>query len=147
MAVKRIGNLERVLISECVKDTPDFGKISKLFEMGADINAVNEFGECTAAIIFEGYCSLYGGAVRSGYFVPSLLECFFEHGFDVRRHGLKTISELQNCCYDKHVRRAIGMILERRKKIMRNDFAVIVLAIKGFMTRNRKTTAPKTDAA
>ena len=60
MAVKRIGNLERVLISECVKDCPDFGIITKLFELGADINAVNEFGECTAAIVFEGYCSLYG---------------------------------------------------------------------------------------
>ena len=147
MAVKRIENLERVLISECVKDTPDFGKITKLFEMGADINAVNEFGECTAAIVFEGYCSLYGGALRSGYFVPSLVECFFEHGFDVRRHGLRTVSELQNCCYDKYVRRAIAMILEKRKKIMKNDFAVIVLAIKSFVTKGKKASAPKTDVA
>ena len=138
MAVKRIGNIERVLISECVKDTPDFGKISKLFDMGADINAVNEFGECTAAIVFEGYCSLYGGELRSGYYVPSLLECFFEHGFDVRRHGLKTISELQNCCYDKYVRRAIAMILERRRQVAKNNAYAIFARIRNACKGNTK---------
>ena len=112
MTVKRIGNLERVLISECVKDTPDFGCISKLFDMGADINAVNEFGECVAAIVFEGYCSLYGGDLRSGYYVPALISMFVKQGFDVKRHGLKTVSELQNCCYDKYVRKGIAMILD-----------------------------------
>lgn len=137
MAVKRIGNIERVLISECVKDVPDFGRISKLFEMGADINAVNEFGECTAAIVFEGYCSLYGGKLRSGYFVPSLLECFFDHGFDVRRHGLKTVSELQNCCYDKYVRRAIKMILEKRRKTVKCDCRLLLLCLKNLIKTNK----------
>ncbi|MBQ8605936.1 MAG: hypothetical protein IJ408_04300 [Clostridia bacterium] len=138
MAVKRIGNIERVLISECVKDTPDFGIISKLFDMGADVNAVNEFGECTAAIVFEGYCSLYGGELRSGYYVPSLLECFFEHGFDVRRHGLKTVSELQNCCYDKYVRKAIAMILEKRRQTVKCDCRLLLLFLKNLCRKNTK---------
>ena len=130
MAVKKIGNLERVLISECVKNTPDFGRISKLFDMGADINAVNEFGECTASIVFEGYCSLYGNNLRSGYYAPILVNCFAEHGFDFRRHGLKVISELQNGCYDKYIRQAIAMILIKRRDAVKRENAAIKKALK-----------------
>lgn len=143
MAVKRIGNLERVLISECVKDCPDFGKISKLFELGADINAVNEFGECTAAIVFEGYCSLYGDNIRSGYFVPSLLDMFIKHGFDVRRHGLKAVSELQNCCYDKYVRSAIKTILAMRAQIVKCDIGLFILCIKKLARKQRLQNAKR----
>ena len=125
MTSKRIGNLERVLISECVSKTPDFGTIARLFEMGADINAVNEYGECVAAIVFEGYCSLYGDRLRSGYYAPLLVRCFMENGFDVRRHGLKTVSELENCCYDKHVRAAIKMILDCRRECLKRDIRVL----------------------
>ena len=130
MAVKNIGNLERVLISECVKDRPDFGKITKLFEMGADINAVNEFGECTASIVFEGYCSLYGGSLRSGYYVPILLDCFEKHGFDYRANGLKVVSELQNGCYDKYVRQAIVVILTKRRDAIKRENKAIKKALK-----------------
>lgn len=127
MTAKKIGNLERVLISECVKPVPDFGKITRLFEMGADINAVNELGECTAAIVFEGYCSLYGAKLRSGFFAPQLTACFIDNGFDVRRHGLKTVSELQNGCYDKYMRTAIKIILDRRRKLLKQDLNTIKL--------------------
>ncbi len=140
MTVKRIGNLERVLISECVKDTPDFGCISKLFDMGADINAVNEFGECVAAIVFEGYCSLYGGNLRSGYYVPALISMFVKQGFDVKRHGLKTVSELQNCCYDKYVRKGIAMILDIRRRQLKQNREK---ALKTLSTICRKLTQPR----
>ena len=75
MAVKRIGNIERVLISECVKDIPSFSKIKRLFDMGADPNAVNEIGECVLGIVLEGYCSLYGANLRSGF----LCRCWWRY--------------------------------------------------------------------
>lgn len=140
MTAKKIGNLERVLISECVKPIPDFGKITRLFEMGADINAVNEFGECTAAIVFEGYCSLYGAKLRSGFFAPQLVACFIDNGFDVCRHGLKTVSELQNGCYDKYMRMAVKMILDRRRKLFKKEFYTLKLCTARLC---RKLTRPK----
>lgn len=116
---KPIGKIERALIAECVKDIPSFLKIQRLFELGADANAINEFGECVLGIIFEGYCSMYGTKLRSGFFAPHIVSCFIENGFDVKRHGLKVISELQNGCYDRYIRKAIYMILLRKMNFVR----------------------------
>ena len=143
MAVKRIGNIERVLISECVKDIPSFSKIKRLFDMGADPNAVNEIGECVLGIVLEGYCSLYGANLRSGFFVPMLVEIFTENGFNVRRHGLKVISELQNGCYDRHMRRAIKMILKARRECLRRDIHTLHRCIKAVTAKITGKTNPQ----
>lgn len=135
MAVKKIGNIERVLISECVKDIPSFAKIKRLFDMGADPNAVNDIGECVLGIILEGYCSLHGTNLRSGFFVPMLIEIFTENGFNVRRHGLKVISELQNGCYDKYMRRAIKMILKARRECLRKDINIVCRCVKNAASK------------
>lgn len=121
MKNKRIGELERILISECVKDVPSFAKIGRLLRMGADPNAVNGIGECVLGIAMEGYCSLYGTGLRSGFFVPMIVAVFLENGFDARRHGLQVVSELQNGFYDKHMRRAAGMILRARRAAFGRD--------------------------
>ena len=42
---KQIGYIERLLIAECKKDEPSFMQVNRLFELGADPNAVNEYGE------------------------------------------------------------------------------------------------------
>lgn len=97
---------------------------------GADPNAVNDIGECVLGIILEGYCSLYGANLRSGFFVPMLIETFAENGFNVRRHGLKVISELQNGCYDKYMRRAIKMILKARRECLRQDINTVCRYVK-----------------
>ncbi len=122
---KRIGNIERILIRECVKDMPSFAKIQRLFDMGADPNCVNDFGESVLSIVMEGYCSLYGANLRSGFFAPMLTEIFIENGLDVRRFGLKIISEMQNSCYDKHMRRAIKIILRQRQECLKADIKTI----------------------
>lgn len=130
MKNKRIGNIERILIAECVKDIPSFAKINRLFEMGADPNAVNEYGESVLSIVFEGYCSLYGANLRSGFFAPHLVTCFIQNGFDVRKHGLFVISELENGIYDKHIRRAISMILTRRRQLIKKDVKTAAICLK-----------------
>lgn len=130
MGCKKIGNIERVLISECVRDMPSFAKIGRLFEMGADPNAVNEYGECVLSIVMEGYCSIYGANLRSGFFAPMLVSVFIENGFSVRRHGLKVISEMQNGCYDKYMRRAIKMILKARRGCIGRDLKTVKRCIR-----------------
>lgn len=135
MAVKRISNIEQALINECVKDRPDFNKIARLFDMGADVNAVNRYGECVAAIVFRGYCALHGEELRSGYYVPQLIRLFVKHGFDLRKFGLKTISELQNSCYDKYVREGIGLILKLRHKRIKQDIKLSGQRIKALGVR------------
>lgn len=136
---KKIGNLERALISECVKDIPSFTKINRLFEMGADANAVNEYNECVLEIVFEGYCSLYGTKLRSGFFAPYIVSCFIMNGFNVRKYGLHVISGLQNNDYDKHIRRAIALILRERRD---NALNGIQACIKNISARAyRKLTA------
>lgn len=132
MTKKRIGNLERALIAECVRDIPSFAKINRLFEMGADGNAVNEYGECVLAIVFEGYCSLYGANLRSGFFAPHIVSCFILNGFNTRKHGLHVISELQNNIYDKHIRRAIGIILRDRRENKKRDVATVRACLKAI---------------
>ena len=72
----------------------------------------------------------YGANLRSGFFVPMLIETFAENGFNVRRHGLKVISELQNGCYDKYMRRAIKMILKARRECLRQDINTVCRYVK-----------------
>ena len=142
---KKIGNIERVLISECVKDIPSFTKINRLFELGADPNAVNEIGECVLGIAIEGYCSLYGTNLRSGFFAPMLVSVFIENGFSVRRHGLKVISEIQNGIYDKYIRQAAKIILKKRGECLRQDIRTVKRCIKSIS--NRFTGKKKPQAA
>lgn len=132
MKNKRIGNLERMVIAECVKDVPSFAKIGRLFEMGADPNAVNEYGECVLGIVFEGYCSLYGTKLRSGFFAPHIVNVFLSYGFDARRHGMKVISELETGCYDRYMRMATKTILHERNRLLKRDLADIGACIKAI---------------
>ena len=128
MKANRISTLEFALISECLMDNIDFGRITKLINMGANINAVNEYGECVLALIADGYC---GGAdfIRSGYNLAKLCSFFISNGFDIRRHGIKTVSALQTNIYDKYARMAIEMILRRRAAILRADVKAFAGAI------------------
>lgn len=130
MTCKRIGNLERMLISECVKDEPSFESIQRLFTLGADANAVNGLGECVLAVAAEGYCQLHGANLRSGFFMPMIVEAFIENGFSVRRHGLKVISELQNGIYDKYMRRAIRIILAKRRECAVKELRELMNTVK-----------------
>ena len=143
MKNKRIGTLEMALISECRENRADFGRISKLFDMGADINAVNEYGECVAALIFDGYCAK-GDSLQTGYLVPALLRLFIENGFDIRRHGINTVSALQNSCYDKYVRIAIKRLIKLRSELAKKDVRVVALAAKLAATKTaKKLVRPK----
>ena len=126
---KNIREVERRLISECVRDIPSFARIGRLFAEGADPNAVNGAGECVLAIAVQGYCALYGTRLRSGFFLPMIVAVFLENGFDVRRHGMRVISELQNSVYDKYARRAIAMILRARRAAIVNDVKAAAKAI------------------
>lgn len=143
MKFKKIGSIERILISECVKDMPSFAKIERLFALGADPNAVNEIGECVLAIAMEGYCSLYGANLRSGFFAPMLVSVFLENGFDVRRHGTHVISELQNGCYDKHMRRAIKLILKARGDGVLRDLRTVKRCMKALSCKLIGKTKPQ----
>ena len=75
--------------------------------MGADPNAVNDIRRMCARNNFGGILQSLRRKPALRLFVPMLIETFAENGFNVRRHGLKVISELQNGCYDKYMRRAI----------------------------------------
>ena len=132
MKNKKIGTLERMVIAECVKDVPSFSKIGRLFEMGADPNAVNEYGECVLAIAFEGYCSLYGTKLRSGFFAPHIVSVFIQYGFNARKHGLRVISELQNSCYDRYIRMAIRNIHKERSRLMRKNLQDVKNCVKAL---------------
>ena len=95
---KKIGYLEKVLIDECRKETPSLIQINRLFELGADPNAVNEEGESVLSVVFDGYCGGVRGTVNAA-FAPQITVVFLCNGFDVRKHGLKAISSMQNSMF------------------------------------------------
>ncbi len=133
--MKRIGQLERMVIAECVKDVPSFAKIGRLFDMGADPNATNEYGECVLAIVFEGYCCLYGTKLRSGFFAPHIVSTFMSYGFNAKKHGLSVVSELQNSSFDRYIRQAIKMILYSRNKQIRRDIITAKNCVKNLSAK------------
>ena len=140
---KQIGYLEKVLIDECRKDEPSLIQINRLFELGADPNAVNEYGESVLANVFADYCG-GGEKLRFAKYAPQIVVVFLCNGFDVRRHGLKLVSELQNSAYDKNIRTAIKIILSRRKAAFKDDcktFRLCLKAITGKIFRRLKTSA------
>jgi hypothetical protein len=140
---KKIGYLEKVLIDECRKETPSLIQINRLFELGADPNAVNEEGESVLSVVFDGYCGGVRGTVNAA-FAPQITVVFLCNGFDVRRHGLHVISEMQNSIYDKNMRMAIKIILQRRRAAFREDCRTVKLCIKaitGKIFRKNKVKA------
>ena len=128
---KMIGDLERMLIAECRKETPSVVHINRLFDLGADPNAVNEYGESVLFLVFDGYCG-DREKVREAVYAPQITLLFLCNGFDVRRHGLKAISSMQNSVYDKGMRIAMKMILERRREVFKKDLATVRLCAKAI---------------
>ena len=140
---KQISHLEKILIDECRKDVPSLIQINRLFELGADPNAVNEYGESVLSLVFAGYCG-EGDKLRDARFAPQITVVFLCNGFDVRRHGLHVISEMQNSIYDKNMRMAIKIILQRRRAAFREDCRTVKLCIKaitGKIFRKNKVKA------
>ena len=128
---KKIGYLEKVLIDECRKETPSLIQINRLFELGADPNAVNEEGESVLSVVFDGYCGGVRGTVNAA-FAPQITVVFLCNGFDVRKHGLKAISSMQNSMFDKNMRIAMKIILKRRHAAFKKDCATLRLCIKNI---------------
>lgn len=140
---KQISYLEKVLIDECRKDEPSLIQINRLFELGADPNAVNEYGECVLSMVFDSYCG-DGESLREASYAPQITVVFLCNGFDVRRYGAKVISEMQNSIYDKHMRTAIKILLKRRRAAFREDCRTLRLCIKaitGKIFKKRKAQA------
>ena len=128
---KKIGYLEKVLIDECRKETPSLIQINRLFELGADPNAVNENGECVLYEVFDGYCGGERGTVNAVY-APQITVVFLCNGFDVRAHGLNVISSMQNSMFDKNMRIAMKIILKRRHAAFKKDCKTLRLCLKNI---------------
>lgn len=128
---KQIGYLEKVLIEECRKEQPSLVQINRLFELGADPNAVNEYGECVLSEVFDGYCG-EGETVRSAVYAPQITVVFLCNGFDVRRHGANTVSIMQNGMYDRYMRIAIKILLKRRCAAFAQDCRTLRLCLKAL---------------
>lgn len=137
---KQIGYLEKVLIDECKKEQPSLIQINRLFELGADPNAVNEYGESVLALVFRGYCG-EGDTLRHAKYAPQITVVFLCNGFDVRRHGLSAISEMQNSVYDKDMQIAIKIILKCRYNAFKEDCKTIKLCIKRIFRKSKKQLA------
>ncbi len=128
---KQIGYIEKLLIAECKKDEPSFVQVNRLFELGADPNAVNEYGETVLAVIFDGFCA-EGDTLRPATYAPQITLLFLMNGFDVRKNALRAISAMQNSVYDKNMRIAIKILLNRRKEVMKADCKTLRLCVKAL---------------
>ena len=137
---KQISYLEKVLIDECRKNEPSLIQINRLFELGAEPNAVNEYGESVLALVFRGYCG-NSETVRSAKYAPQIAVVFLCNGFDVRRHGLRVISEMQNSIYDKDMQIAIKIILKCRCNAFKEDCRTVKLCIKRIFRKSKKQLA------
>ncbi len=137
---KKIGYIERILIDECKSENPSFAQINRLFDLGANPNAVNEYGECVLSQVFKAYC---GGEnqIRKSVYAPQLVIAFLVNGFDVRRHGLNVISEMQNSIYDRNMRLAIKIILDRRRAAFKSDCKTVRLCLKSITGKAYKKLA------
>lgn len=143
MEFKRIGAAEKMLIAECVKEEPSFERINSLFGLGADPNAVNAYGESVLGAIMSGYCGGSADGLRPAVFAPRLVSVFIKNGFDVRRHGMKVISEMENSCYDRHMRRAIKLMLTVRRNIFCRDMRMILRCIGRIFGRSAAKHDPQ----
>jgi len=128
---KQIGYIENLLIAECKKDEPNFMQINRLFELGADPNAVNEYGESVMAVLFDSFCG-EGDTLREATYAPQIVLVFLMNGFDVRKNAVKAISAMQNNIYDKNVRVAIKILLARRREVIKDDCKTVHLCIKAI---------------
>ncbi len=128
---KKIATLERMLINECRKETPSFVHINRLFDLGADPNAVNEYGESVLFEVLNGLCG-ETDTVRGAEYAPQIVVTFLCNGFDVRRHGLNTVSAIENSIYDKNMRLAAKIILERRRKLFKEDLSTLKVCAKAI---------------
>ena len=127
----KIGYIEKILIDECKSENPSFAQINRLFDLGANPNAVNEYGECVLSQVFRAYCG-GGDKIRKSVWAPQIVVAFLVNGFDVRRHGLNTISEMQNSIYDRNMRLAIKIILDRRRAAFKADCKTVHLCLKAI---------------
>lgn len=136
----KIGYIEKILIDECRSATPSFAQINKLFDLGANPNAVNEYGESVLSVVFDSYCG-GGDIIRSGKYAPQIVVAFLVNGFDVRRHGLKAISSMQNSIYDRNMQIATKIILQRRRDAFKNDCKTVRLCLKAIGSKTYKRLA------
>lgn len=137
---KRIGYIEKILIDECKRETPSFAQINRLFDLGANPNAVNEYGECVLAQVFRAYCG-GGDKIRNAVYAPQIVITFLVNGFDVRRHGLNVVSEMQNSIYDRNMRIAIKIVLDRRRAAFKADCKTVHLCLKAITNKAYKKLA------
>jgi len=128
---KQIGYIENLLIAECKKDEPNFVQINRLFELGADPNAVNEYGESVLSEIFQSFCG-ENDKLREATYAPQIVLVFLMNGFDVRKNAIKAISAMQNNVYDKNMRVAIKILLSRRRELLKADCKTVHVCIKAI---------------
>lgn len=108
---KDFGEKEQQLIEECKKAPADYAKIKHLIDEGADINAVNEYGDSLLSSIIGYFIpeECYGCEQRN---LPAekrncdgcpcaeqsrlldIVELFIENGWDTVKYGLECIREL-----------------------------------------------------
>ncbi len=131
---KQIGYIENLLIAECKKDEPNFMQINRLFELGADPNAVNEYGETVMAVLFDSFCG-ESDVIKEATYAPQIVLVFLMNGFDVRKNALKAISAMQNNIYDRNMRVAIKILLNRRREIIKEDCKTVHLCLKAIGNR------------
>ena len=134
---KQIGYIENLLIAECKKDEPNFMQINRLFELGADPNAVNEYGETVMAVLFDSFCG-EGDTLKEATYAPQIVLVFLMNGFDVRKNAIKAISAMQNNIYDKNMRVAMKILLNRRREVLKDDCKTIRLCIKAIGNKGFK---------
>ena len=128
---KQIGYIENLLIAECKKDEPNFMQINRLFELGADPNAVNEYGETVMAVLFDSFCA-EGEEIKKATYAPQIVLVFLMNGFDVRKNALRAISAMQNNVYDRNMRVAMRILLNRRRDVIKEDCKTLHLCIKAI---------------
>ncbi len=128
---KQIGYIENLLIAECKKDKPNFMQINRLFELGADPNAVNEYGETVMAVLFDSFCG-ETDQIRKATYAPQIVLVFLMNGFDVRKNAIKAISAMQNNVYDRNMRIAIRILLNRRRELIKDDCKTLHLCLKAI---------------
>ncbi len=131
---KQIGYIENLLIAECKKDEPSFVQVNRLFELGADPNAVNEYGENVLSVIFQSFCG-EDDTLKKATYAPQIVLVFMLNGFDVRKNALKTVSAMQNNIYDRNMRVAISILLNRRKELFKDDCKTVRVCLKAISNK------------
>lgn len=121
-SVYEYGKLEDELLRLCKANNPDFAKIEETLLAGADVNAIDNCGECMLL-------DLYHSRQRQGSHLPEITQLFIQSGFHLEKHARACLSGLVFSSYDRYIFDTAKVILSTGVQLNAEDREAVLDSI------------------